>query len=129
MDLFRIAAIALCGVFLAAISRETKSGLRICIILAVSLLILAQVLKGLTEVQGFLQRFSDRLPEAKSQFAILLKAVGAAYVTDFTAQLCRDAGETSIAEKTELAGKVVIFLMALPILEQVLQTIELLLPA
>ena len=129
MDLLRIAAIALCGVFLAAVSRETRSGLRLYIVVGVSVILLAQVLSGVVQVQGFLQTLSGALSSGGDLFGILLKAVAAAYVTDFTAQLCRDAGEHSIAEKTELAGKVVIFLMALPIMEQVLETIELLLPS
>ena len=46
-----------------------------------------------------------------------------AYVTDFTAQLCRDAGEATIGSKVELAGKVIIFCLAMPVLKAVLELI------
>ncbi|MBE6036485.1 MAG: hypothetical protein E7223_02535 [Clostridiales bacterium] len=123
MDLFRIGAIALCGVFLAALSRENKSGMRLYIVTAVSLILLTQILSGIGQVKTFLETIYRALPDGKEHFSILLKAVAMAYVTEFTGALCRDAGESSIAEKAELAGKVAIFITAMPILGNVLETI------
>ena len=44
----------------------------------------------------------------------ILKIIGAAYVVDFSASLCRDMGETSTASKIELAGRVFIVILAVP---------------
>ena len=55
-------------------------------------------------------------------FKIALKAVGIAYITDFIADASRDAGQTSIASKAELAGKSAIFLLSVPVLMSVLET-------
>ncbi len=44
----------------------------------------------------------------------ILKIIGAAYVVDFSASLCRDMGETSMASKIELAGRVFIVILAVP---------------
>ncbi|MFR1518677.1 MAG: SpoIIIAC/SpoIIIAD family protein [Clostridia bacterium] len=44
----------------------------------------------------------------------ILKIIGAAYVVDFSASLCRDMGEVSMASKIELAGRVFIVMLAVP---------------
>lgn len=53
----------------------------------------------------------------------LLRVIGVAYIAEFGAQVCRDAGEGSIAMKIELAGKLIILVMAIPILVAVLEGI------
>jgi stage III sporulation protein AD len=54
----------------------------------------------------------------------ILKIIGIAYVTEFGAQVCRDAGEGAVAGKIEFAGKIMIMVMAVPIIALVLQTIS-----
>ena len=49
--------------------------------------------------------------------------IGVAYLAEFGAQVCRDAGENSIAAKIEFAGKIIILIMAVPILMAVLESI------
>jgi stage III sporulation protein AD len=52
----------------------------------------------------------------------VLKVVGVAYLASFTAQICRDAGESAIAGKVELVGKVAILILALPVMWAILDT-------
>jgi stage III sporulation protein AD len=59
---------------------------------------------------------------------ILLKIIGISYLVEFGAQVCRDAGEGAIASKIELAGKVMILVMAVPIIAFALDTILRLMP-
>jgi stage III sporulation protein AD len=54
---------------------------------------------------------------------ILLKIIGIAYITEFGAEICRDAGEGSIASKIELAGKTIVAVMAVPIITSVLDLV------
>lgn len=55
-------------------------------------------------------------------FKVALKAVGIAYITDFVADACRDAGLASIASKAELVGKTAIFTLSVPLMLSVLET-------
>lgn len=58
----------------------------------------------------------------------ILKIIGIAYIAEFGAQISRDAGQGAIASKIELAGKVLILLMAIPIITAIIQTVIGLLP-
>ncbi len=59
----------------------------------------------------------------------ILKIIGIAYIAEFGAQIVRDAGQESIASKIELAGKVIIMVMAIPIITVIVETVVKLLPA
>ena len=51
----------------------------------------------------------------------LLKIIGIAYIAEFGAQITKDAGQGAIASKIELAGKILILVMAIPILTVVMK--------
>ncbi|MDO4552425.1 MAG: SpoIIIAC/SpoIIIAD family protein [Bacillota bacterium] len=127
-DIFKIAALGLCGVFLAAAVKGYKPEFALFVIVVTSVLLLLAILTQLTTAFSFLGRVYSGIGYGQSYFLIVLKVLAVAYVADFAAQLCRDAGETSVAGKVELAGKVIIFCLALPVMLAIVELIESLLP-
>lgn len=53
-------------------------------------------------------------------YATLLKTVGICYITDFAADLCRDFGQSSLAAKMEIAGKISIVALCFPLVDTLL---------
>ncbi len=53
----------------------------------------------------------------------ILKIIGIAYIAEFASQITKDAGQGAIAAKVELAGKILILAMAVPILTVIIETI------
>jgi stage III sporulation protein AD len=58
----------------------------------------------------------------------ILKIIGIAYIAEFAAQITKDAGQGAISAKIELAGKILILAMAIPILTVMIETIIKLIP-
>ena len=56
-----------------------------------------------------------------TDFATLIKILGIAYIIQITSDICRDSGETAIASKVEIAGKIAIVLTVIPLFESVLK--------
>ena len=48
--------------------------------------------------------------------AVIVKAIGIAYTTQIAAALCRDLGETALAVKTELVGRIMLMTLAVPLI-------------
>ena len=72
------------------------------------------------------QRFFGLLSQCGLDSALYLpvcKAVGVAVVVRITAALCRDAGQSALAAKVEIAGAVLTLSVCLPLFEQVLDLI------
>ncbi len=53
---------------------------------------------------------------------ILFKALGVCFVAQFASDSCKDAGEISLSSKVELAGRLAIVIIALPLFEKVTHT-------
>lgn len=129
MDIFRIAAIGICGVLISAIVKSYKPEFATYVVIATVLIIFGIVIYKLTSVFEFLGEIYNQISYGKNFFPIIIKVLAVAYIADFTAQICRDSGETAIAGKVELAGKVMIFYLALPVLMAVMDLINKMLPS
>lgn len=55
--------------------------------------------------------------------SILFKVLGICFLTQFSSDACADAGETSLASNIELAGKVSIVIISLPLFKQILDVV------
>lgn len=123
MEILKIVALALTGVILAALMKSVNKEMAIYIILATVIILFLSIIDRLEDIFGFLEGIYDHVTYGRTFFPIILKVLAVAYITDFTAQLCKDAGENTIGAKVELAGKVIIFYLAMPILTAILELI------
>ncbi|MBQ8590357.1 MAG: hypothetical protein IJ486_07905 [Firmicutes bacterium] len=123
-SMITVTSLGLVGLSLILIVRNVNKEMAMMITIVISVLILMYTM---TCLQSLLKQFSSYFSalEAGSQYyAILIKVLLISYAADLTAQLCRDAGESSIAGKVELAGKVVMFLTASPVIFSVIELIS-----
>ncbi|MCI8647834.1 MAG: stage III sporulation protein AD [Firmicutes bacterium] len=124
MEIMKIAAIAIGGVIMAAIVKSFKPELSLYVVLATVLVIFLMALDKLTAVFQFLSSVYDEMTYGRDFFPIIVKVLVVAYLADFTSQLCKDAGEAAIGSKVELAGKIVIFYLSMPVLLAILELIN-----
>ncbi len=54
---------------------------------------------------------------------VVLRVIGIAYLAEFGAQVARDAGEGALAQKLELGGKVLILVLAIPVVNALLSLV------
>jgi stage III sporulation protein AD len=82
-------------------------------------------------MQSVIHTLSDLSATAKVDQGFLgtvLRIIGMAYIIEFAAQVARDADEGALAGKIELAGKVGIVVLAVPIITDVVESLVHLLP-
>lgn len=80
----------------------------------------------LPRLEGVVAVFTEMAETANVSsiyLAPVLKAIAVAYITSFGVQLSREAGEETIATTIELAGKVVILLVAVPLIQAIFSTL------
>ena len=124
MEILKIAALALCAVILIVLVKNYKPEFGVYTAIGCSVLILYFLVDSLKYAFSYMADLYERLDYAKIYFPIIIKVLSIAYITEFTAQLCKDSGETSIASKVELAGKIVIFCVAIPVFISILNLVE-----
>lgn len=123
MDMAQMAAIGLTGTLLAVTLRRENAQMALLVSVTTGVLLFLSLLSPLGELLGILQETAQKAGVSDGYFAIVLKVIGIAYLAQFGAQLCMDAGETAIAAKIELAGKILIMAVSAPVLIELLDVV------
>lgn len=124
MEIIKIALFALCAVALIVLIKNYRPEFGVLTAIACSILMLTCILDSLRYGFAYMADLYHNLDHGKSYFPIILKVLAIAYITEFTAQLCKDAGESAIASKVELGGKLIIFCVAIPVFTSIFQLVE-----
>lgn len=124
MDIMKIVIIGVIATILAVILKEEKPEIALQVSIVTGLMIFIFVVTKLNSVIAVMKYFASKTNIDLLYFSTILKVIALAYITEFGAQVCRDAGEGSIASKIELAGKVLIMILAVPILAALLDVVS-----
>lgn len=128
MEILQIIAIAIIATIIIAILKAQRPEIAVQVSIVTGIIIFLLVASKLSAVIDFLRRFTEKANIETVYFTTLLKIIGIAYIAEFGAEVCRDAGESSIASKIELAGKVIIVVLAVPIITSLLELIISIMP-
>ena len=93
------------------------------IAIAASALILTGLMKNISQILSVFESLASKAKINSGYLKLIVKIVGIAYLAGFGAQICKDAGENSMAAKIELAGKVFILSLGVPIMAGLLEMI------
>jgi stage III sporulation protein AD len=123
MDFFTILALVLVVTILLLIIRKERPEIAVLLAISAAVLILAGLLKSISQVITVFESLALKSHFNLDYLKIIVKIVGLAYLAGFAAQVCKDAGEGSMAAKIELAGKIFILLSGIPIIVGLLDLI------
>lgn len=125
----QITGIGLIATFLILILKEHIPSLAFAITLVVGAIVFIFLIDQIQEIFHLLKKLASDANINIVYVETILKIIGIAYIAEFGAQITRDAGQSAIAAKIELAGKIIIISIAIPILKVIIETVLRLLPA
>ncbi len=128
MDIERVLAFAAVSLVLLVVLRQQRPEIAVLASLAAGAVLLVAALAALAPAISVLSGLATKAKVEHIYLDTVLKVIGVAYLADFGCQVCEDAGERALGRKVELAGKVLIMLMAVPVVSAVLEVILRLLP-
>ncbi|MCP8616824.1 stage III sporulation protein AD [Salirhabdus salicampi] len=123
MGIFQIVSFALIAGILTILVKEQNKTISFFIVLFTGVIIFLVLIQPIAEIFRVLSYMTTKANINLMYVESILKIIGIAYVAEFGAQITRDAGLSSIASKIELAGKVFIIILAVPILTAVIETV------
>lgn len=115
MDITSVAGLGILAAVLCIIVRQYKPEMAIGISTACGVLILIAVITMLKPSIAAISELTAAAGLDNGYAAILLKALAVCYITQLSADCCRDAGESAIASKIELAGRAAVLAVSLPV--------------
>ena len=122
--ILKICAVGITGLIIISIINAYKPEFTVEAVLCTSIILLWFALEGLQQAFVYMESLYGRLTYGKEYFPVILKVLVIAYATEFTSALCEDAGEKSIGTKVELAGKIGIFFVAIPVFTSLLNLLD-----
>ena len=119
--------VAVFGIVASLIAMKIKTiRPEIAVVIAVisSILLAMYGLKQMEEILTVFEMIRSYSKIPQSYFQILLKLIGISFICEFASNICKDAGQASIAKQIEFAGKLAILIVGLPVFESLLGTIQ-----
>ncbi len=103
--------------------RQTRPELAVLLSVVAGVIIFLRLIGPLQELVRTFEFLAVQAQINLAYLQIVFRVMGVAYLTGFTAQICRDAGEGALALKLEMAGKVIILFLAVPVLVAILESV------
>ncbi|WP_139367645.1 stage III sporulation protein AD [Bacillus alkalicellulosilyticus] len=128
IEIVQIVGLGLVTTFLALVVKEHKPLFAFLLTVFVGIIIFLFLIDEISKVLGMLETIAQSANINMVYLQTILKIIGIAYISEFGAQIAKDAGQAAIASKIELAGKVLIMVMAIPILTAIIEMIINLIP-
>ena len=128
MDIVKIIGVGLTSLIIIIIIKQYKPEFSIYVSLIAGAIILYLVMDKLSGVVGILTNLSNKTGTSNTFLKSLLKITGIAILTEYAVSICKDSGETAIANKIDLGGKVIIISVSIPIITALLELILNILP-
>ena len=128
MDILRIIGVAIATTACVLLVRPHKPEIAALIGLLGGLVVILMFVESLQFVIDNISGLVERTGVNNALFGALLRIIGIGYLTEFAAATCDEAGNPAMAKKVTLAGKVLILILALPIVNNLIEIISDILP-
>lgn len=127
-EIIKIVGIGVIALIIIIIMKQYRPEFAIYISIIAGLLIIWLVFGRLSEVINLIETITSKTKINNQYLGIILKITGIAILTEFAVSICKDSGESSIANKIEMGSKIVIISMSIPIISSLLEVMIKILP-
>lgn len=128
MDIVKIIGVAFVALIIVILLKQYKPEYAIYASIIAGAIIILMSLGKLSGIIDLLSNLASKTSVNGEFLAILIKITGIAFLTEFAVSVCKDSGETAIASKVDLGGKVIIIAISIPIISSLLETVIKVLP-
>lgn len=123
MDIVKVCTFCITAVILIVVLKEQNKVVATLISIVSGVIVMLYVVTNIDGIFSALNNIASVSSVESKYFALILKISGITYLIEFGKNLCTDAGETALGTKLEMAGKVMIVTLTIPILTEILNQI------
>lgn len=128
MDIVKIIGIGLISLIIIIIIKQYRPEFAIYVSIIAGILIISISMDKLSSIINLLTTLNKKTGLNTEYLTILLKITGIAILTEFAVSICNDTGESAIATKIDLGGKIIIISISIPIIVALLELIIKIMP-
>ena len=124
MELLRVIGIAVTVSVAILTVKGERPELAFALSVAAGMLILSLLLSGVAEIVSAFSGAVEKSGIDSTVYVRLLKMVGIGYLTETASETVEDFGNKSLASKIVLAGRIGMFLLAMPVFRELLSVVS-----
>ena len=128
MEIVKIMGVGFTALIVIILLKQYKPEFAVYVSLIAGVIILFMVFSKLEGIVDLLQNLASSSGVNSQFLSILIKITGIAVLTEFAVSICNDSGESAIASKVDLGGKVIIISLSIPIISSLLETVLKIMP-
>lgn len=128
MEIIKIIGVGLISLVIIIIVKQYKPEFAVYVSLMAGALILLLSFEKLSYIIDLLKDLTNRTSINKGFITLLIKITGIAILTEFAVSICKDSGESAIANKIDIGGKIMIVAVSVPIISALLENVLKILP-
>lgn len=121
--MIKISGIVIISLLLIIFLKESKREFAFILSLAVSVILFVTLINDFQGIISAISNLSNSVENISNYISLLVKILCISLLSQFVIDLCRDAGENALASQTEIASKILILVMTLPLFESVIEII------
>lgn len=128
MDIVKIIGVGLIALIISVIIKQYRPEFAMYVSIIAGTIILFLIIDKISGIITLLTNLSKKTGINSQYLSILLKITGIAILTEFAVSICKDSGESAIASKIDLGGKLIVISMSIPIISALLEIIIKIIP-
>ena len=128
MEIIKIIGVGFIALLIIIILKQYKPEFVIYVSILAGVIIFFLVIDKLKNIINLFVELSSRAGANTEFITLLIKITGIAIITEFAVSICNDSGESAIASKIDLGGKILIIGTSIPIITALLETLIAILP-
>jgi stage III sporulation protein AD len=122
VEIAQIVGLAIIVTVIGTVLKQVKPEMALQLSILAGVAIFLLIIDKIRLIIDLLQKLADQANVSSYYLFIVLKIVGVAYLAEFGCQICKDAGENALATKVEIAAKIFVIILAIPIIVTIMES-------
>ena len=123
MEVIKIVGISIFAVIMIIILKNYRPEMALVLSIITGIGIMLYAISKMSSVINVLNDLVSKSGVNTDFLLIIIKVIGIAYIVEFGKNVCIDAGQSSIATRLEMAGKVVIVVLTIPLISSLVNVL------
>ena len=121
--MIKVCIFGIVTVFLAIFVKGIKNEYGIYVGICGGIILVYMAIQKFTGILDIIKEFENYISVSSEYIGILVRMLGIAFVAEFSSNMCRENGFSTISSQIELIGKLSILLISAPIIKALCDTI------
>ncbi len=124
IDIITVALLGMTTAVICVILKQYKPEFSTALAIGFSVILLLYLLSRITPIVKALESLASQSGIPTEFFSAVTKALGISILVGLSCDSCVDAGQNSLASNIELAGKIAIVLLCIPLIGEIVEVVK-----